>query len=109
MNFDTLTVEGLEVIVPPGPNGQMGFKIAQAGSQVFPYGSDDYIVTSNEALKWPIEDANTSGAWQVIGYNTGTKDHSIEVRFLCRLIDLGVDQTPAPIANSDLASAPALS
>ena len=108
MVFPPMVVEEIEVIVPPGPNGAMGFKIGQAGVQVFPLSPDDYIVTSNEALKWPIEGANTSGAWQVIGYNTGTFNHSLEVRFLCRLAEVALLEAPAPISSAELSSTPAL-
>ena len=108
MNFPPMEVEEIEVVVPPGPLGQMGFKIGQAGNQVFPFTPDDYIVTDNETLKWPIEGANTSGAWQVIGYNVGTFNHSIEVRFLCRLLDLGQIEAPAAISNLELSQPPTL-
>lgn len=108
MNFPPMEVVEIEVVVPPGPNGTMGFKIAQAGGQVFPFTPDDYIVTNNETIKWEIEGANTSGAWQVIGYNTGSFNHSIEVRFLLRLIDSGVSEAPAPVSNADLSNPPPL-
>ena len=52
--------------------------------------------------------ANTSGAWQLIGYNTGTFPHTIEVRFL---VDLPVDTAELgafhPISAADLSN-PAL-
>jgi hypothetical protein len=87
LNFPPREVRELEIIVPPGPNGAMGFQVAQAGAQVFPTEPGAFLVTSNESIRWPIEGANNSGAWQVIGYNTGAFDHTIEVRFLVDLPD----------------------
>lgn len=104
LSFPPMNVSEIEVVIPPGPRGQMGFKMAMAGVQVFPYSGDDYIVTDNETLHWPIEDAPTSGAWQVIGYNTGAFDHSIEVRFLCELASQGAPVEPQPISNESLSS-----
>ena len=99
--FGFRVVREIEIIIPPGPRGNMGFQIAQAGRQVFPYTPGGFIVTDNEQIRWPIEDANTSGAWAVIGYNVGTFDHTIEVRYL---VDLPPDPTStlAPLAPSSI-------
>lgn len=84
-SFTPSHVVGVEVVIPPGPRGEVGFKIAQSGGQVFPFPPDDYLVTDDEKVKWDIDGANTSGAWQVIAYNTGTFNHTLEIRFLTEL------------------------
>jgi hypothetical protein len=74
-------VSRIIVTIPPGPNGLMGFRLANASVQVIPYGSNDWIIGNNRIVEWDLEEQITSGSWQVIGYNTGTYDHSIQLEF----------------------------
>lgn len=83
MTMPPRVVSTLEVIVPPGPSGYVGFAIAQSGLRVIPYQSDLWIVTSDEKIVWPMDGYTNSGSWQLIGYNTGAQDHAVYVRFLC--------------------------
>lgn len=96
-------VREIEIVIPPGPRGEVGFQVAQAGRQIFPITPGQFIVSDNETIRWPVEDANTSGAWQVIAYNTGNFNHTLEFRFL---VDLPEDPTVAagfqPLPNGAL-------
>ena len=83
--FPPRVVVGIEILVPPGPRGNVGLQVAQSGGQVFPTEPGQFLVNDGEIIRWPVEGANTSGAWQVIAYNTGTFDHTVEVRFLVDL------------------------
>ena len=78
-------VERIEVRVPPGPRGQLGFQIGMAGRQLLPYNAGQYVVTDDEALSWDLYDLPSSGAWQVIAYNTGAYPHTLYLRFLVEL------------------------
>lgn len=71
--------------VPNGPMGTFGWQIAMGGVKVFPSGGDRYVVANNESGSWPVTDAPDSGAWQVIGYNTGANPHSVYLAFHCDL------------------------
>jgi hypothetical protein len=93
--FPPRIIREIQILVPPGPRGTVGFQIAQAGHQVFPTEPGQFFVTDDERIVWPIEGANTSGAWQVIAYNTGTFDHTLEVRFLVDLTT-GAAEEAAP-------------
>lgn len=75
-------VSTLEVIVPPGPSGFVGFAMANSGVRVIPYLSDLWIVTNDEKIVWPMDGYINSGDWSLIGYNAGSQDHAIYVRFL---------------------------
>jgi hypothetical protein len=75
----------IEVRIPPGPGGEVGFALGFANVQLFPRQSGIYVVTDNETVSWNITDAPDSGAWQLIAYNTGTYDHTLQVRFLVAL------------------------
>lgn len=94
----------IEILVPPGPRGEVGFKIAQAGVQIYPSGAGDFVVTDSETLHWPVEGANTSGAWQVIAYNTGAFPHTLEFRFQ---VDLPAAQAQATTGTPGLDPLPA--
>lgn len=78
-------VQEVHVQVPPGPRGEVGWALGAAGSQVYPIEDNVFIVTDNETVKWPLEQAITSGAWQLIAYNTGQFNHTLYVRFLVNL------------------------
>lgn len=74
-------VEWITVLVPPGPNGTMGFQIANSSIPVIPSNPGAWIVSNDEVIHWPLENQITSGSWQVLGYNSGVYDHTIYVRF----------------------------
>lgn len=94
--------------VPPGPMGTLGWQIAMGGVIVFPVGSDQFVVADNQSGEWPITNAADSGAWQVIGYNTGANPHAVYLVFHC---DLPARQSPvsAPLPLPAMQLAPDLS
>lgn len=98
ISFPEYEVEIIQWVIPPGPNGLVGFRIANAGVPVIPYGSNDWIVGNNEAPAWPLSGQITSGSWQVIGYNLGQYDHTIQFRFAV---------SPVRAAQVDLTASPA--
>lgn len=79
----------VEIIVPPGVSGLVGFALQMSGVTVIPYQSDKWIVTADEKIVWDLQGYPDSGDWQLIGYNTGTLDHSIMVRFLLNVPQRG--------------------
>lgn len=106
MSFPPRIVQAVEIRVPPGPSGVVGFALQNSGVTVIPYGSDAFIVTSADFINWALDDYITSGSWQLLGYNTGGFSHSIYVRFQLGLIR----PAPAPpgsvlVGLSDLSSA----
>lgn len=80
-------VREIEVRVPNGPNGEMGFALAIAGQNMIPFNPGEYVVTSDEIVQWSLTGYPTSGAWQVRMYNTGNYDHTIQIRFYVDLVD----------------------
>jgi len=94
VSFPPRVVDAVQVIVPPGPSGLVGWCIMNSRLRVIPYQSDQWIITAGESITWPLSQQITSGSWQVAGYNTGANDHSVYFRFLLSLI--GNRSTPAP-------------
>lgn len=72
----------VQIIVPPGPSGLVGFALTQARVRVIPYGSDPWVITDNERIEWPLTNYNDAGSWGLLGYNTGAQAHTVYVRFL---------------------------
>ena len=90
-------VDTIEVIVPPGPSGLVGFAITASGLTVIPYQSDAWIITAAENIVWPLEQQIDTGAWGVRAYNTGGVDHSVYFRFLTRPVVGSAARTPEMI------------
>ena len=100
-------VDRIDIRVPPGPAGLVGFAISSGGAPIIPYNPGEWIITDDEAMSWPLEGYIDSGGWQVIIYNLGNLPHTIQVRFLLRLTQDAAD-TAAPrlIADGALSSSP---
>lgn len=94
--------------VPPGPLGLMGWQLAMGGAQVIPVAPDKYVIANGESDTWELDDYPDSGAWQVIGYNTGANPHSVYLAFS---VDFPYPRGPAlPVLTlRDLSYVPDLS
>jgi hypothetical protein len=73
---------GVEVSIPDGPNGNVGFRIAFAHSPVIPRTEGAWIIGNDEKLDWPVVGYGDSGAWSVFAYNTDIFDHTLHIRYL---------------------------
>jgi hypothetical protein len=100
------TVDQVDIHVPDGFNGFVGFALTSAGVNIFPSTPGSYFTTSNEVFSIPLVDHHTSGAWALTGYNLGNFSHTVRCRFY--LTPAG-SVTPtiamAPINNAALSSA----
>lgn len=79
-------VRSVEVTVPPGPHGLVGFQFTHQGSQLLPINPGQFIVMDGRNRRWDLEEYLTSGAWQLTAYNTGANPHTLEIGFECDLI-----------------------
>lgn len=97
-------VNKVVIRVPPGPRGEVGFALGSSGVAVFPREAGTFVVTDDEVIPWDVESQWNSGSWQLFGYNTGSFDHTIEIRFHVSLTG-GTDQGPQPLAVTGPAAA----
>src|ERR1700729_3339055 len=67
--------------VPPGPRGHLSWFLAMGGVQVLPQVGGGPIIADDEEDDWEIDGLPDSGAWQLIGFNTGTYDHTVYLGF----------------------------
>lgn len=104
--FPARQVDSITWRVPPGPRGVMGWQIQNSGLRILPTAPDAWIVTDDEKDTWDLEDAITSGSWQLAGYNTGANNHSVYVRFNVSLPGTGANAGNTLILpNSSLSGA----
>lgn len=81
LDIPALVVESIDLEVPHGPAGLMGFYLSLGGQQAIPWDVGEWIVWDGRADSWPISDYSTAGTWAVVGYNLGDYDHDVTVRF----------------------------
>lgn len=67
--------------VPPGPRGTFGWQLGMGGVQVIPENAGQFIVADDEFDSIAVSGLPDSGAWQVIGYNTGVNNHTVYLYF----------------------------
>lgn len=99
-------VRQIDVRVPPGPQGRVGFSIGAAGMPVIPVNRGAFIITDDEVINWPIVNGLQSGAWQFFGYNLGLLDHTIYVRFQVDLVTSAGDSSGTPPLIGDATLTP---
>jgi hypothetical protein len=79
--LDNWEVEAVELEVPPGASGLMGFYVANNGVQWVPQPAGTWLVWNDVLLRYPLEGQPNASGWQVVGYNTGVFPHTVTVRF----------------------------
>lgn len=81
MSFQPSDVERIDVRIPPGPSGLVGFYIGNGGAQFIPEGNGNWIVADNDFFQWPLSNAPNNGNWSIVAYNTDVISHTIYVMF----------------------------
>jgi hypothetical protein len=85
LGMPSRVIQRIEVDVPPGPRGNVGFQLASGGLQMVPVNKGQFLIADNARLAWDLEGQIDSGAWQLIAYNTGSFPHTLELRFMVGL------------------------
>lgn len=80
LDIDGWDLETLDLEVPPGPAGLMGFHVANNGVQWIPNSPGEWIVWDNRERSWQLTDQPNASGWQIVGYNLGDYDHTVIVR-----------------------------
>jgi len=106
LSFPARTVVEIDVRVPPGPRGQMGFAIGSAGVPVIPFQSGQWIVTDDESIDWPLTDYIDSGSWTLFAYNLGQFAHTVYVRFQLDTIAQPSSAVANPIPAAAISNPP---
>lgn len=91
-------LERIEVRIPPGPSGLVGFAFLHSGQQVIPFQAGDWIITDDELLDWGTENYPTGNKWSVRAYNIDLYQHSLYLRLHFREIPLALPSAGVPLA-----------
>ena len=91
--FAAGNVVEIDVKVPPGPAGNLGFYLTAGGSQYIPRTRGSFIVPDGDFFQWPMSNAINSGQWGIVAYNTDVWPHLVEVGFMVN--ELTISPSPA--------------
>lgn len=81
MTMPHYEVVSIDLEVPPGPSGLMGFYLELGSNQWIPWEMGEWIVWNDRTESWDIDNSPNSETWALVGYNTGAYDHTVQVRF----------------------------
>lgn len=88
----------IDVKIPPGPAGNVGFFIRAGGTQYIPRTRGTFIMPDDDYFTWPLANAINSGSWSITAFNTDIYDHLIQVGFQVNELIFAPDiSTSAPI------------
>lgn len=80
LEIDNWDLESLDLEVPAGPAGLMGFQIYNNGVPWIPASEVGWLVWDDIQQSWFMHDQPNASGWAVVGYNTGVYDHDVTVR-----------------------------
>ena len=89
LGFDNWDVERIDLQVPPGPLGCMGFYLANNGMPWIPRALGEWIVWDDHRETFYPTGYPTGAGWQLVGYNTGTFPHVVICRFHVNPVAVG--------------------
>lgn len=81
ISLDNWELESLDLEVPPGPAGLMGFYVANNGVPWIPNETGDFLVWDDVIQSWAFEDQPNASGWAIAGYNLGNYDHVVISRW----------------------------
>lgn len=81
VQFETNTVRRIEWVFPGGCNGVVGIQVGARSVPVLPSNPGQFHIRSGAAEGIDVEELPNTGDWSIIGYNTGSFQHTIQVTF----------------------------
>ena len=96
LDFDDGIVTQINITVPPGPSGFVGFQFTHKGGKVIPSTGNTFIIADDRQIAWPVSNMPTASGWQLRAYNTDIYPHTLYIEFM-------IDEIPvAPPASVTL-------
>ena len=87
----------LDLEVPPGASGLMGFQVYNNGVAWIPYGSGEWFVWDNVRESYPLQDQPNASGWAIVGYNLGSWPHTVTVRAHVNVLPPPAATTPTVV------------
>lgn len=82
LSFNQGIVHKLEITIPPGPSGLVGFRIRHSSQTVIPNSGTNFIIADGQYIEWDLEGYPVGNAWAIQAYNTDVFPHTLYLRFL---------------------------
>lgn len=98
-------VDRIQIIVPPGPSGLVGFRLAHSGQSIIPYTDERWFVVDDLRLDWDADNYPTGGAWELWAYNTDIYSHDLHVWFHVTELVVSEPATGVPLSIEPLGTA----
>lgn len=80
-DLDNWSIERIDLEVPAGPSGCMGFYLANNGRPWVPRNPNAWLVWDDHSESIVPTGYPSASGWGVTGYNVGQYDHAVNVRF----------------------------
>lgn len=97
VTLDNWDIVSIDLEVPPGPAGNMGFFLSNNGQPWIPRVVGEYFVWDDHHQSFAVTDYPSGSGWQITGYNTGSYDHIVIVTFHVNPTTIDVPTAVAPI------------
>lgn len=98
-NIGDIWCYSIEVEVPIGPGGAMGFALTYANTQILPFSqAASYLVVDGYQKSFDVR-TELGKSLQLVGYNTGYWPHTVYLRFAGIPIAAYQQQQPIPPAS----------
>jgi len=94
----------MQIMVPAGVRSSVHFAIGSAGTRVIPSNPGAYITGDDEVIDWPLAGYHDSGNWTFFAFNSGGFPHTIQVRFLCELVQTVSSTAPVLLSSASLSN-----
>lgn len=95
MVFNDGRVDQVDIVVPDGCAGLVGFQIGHSGQVIIPYDGVTFTVSNDEDIHWPLEAFPEAQKWFVVAYNTDQFPHTL--RFRWQITDVILLPTMPPL------------
>jgi len=95
--FDDGIVRHMDITVPPGPSGLVGFVVVYNVQTVIPYKGSNWIIADDRVIPWDLDGFPTGRGWGLRGYNLDANPHTIYLEFHVDEIPVTPARLPAII------------
>lgn len=87
--FDNWEIEAIDLEVPAGPAGCLGFRLANNGVAWLPHSPGEWLIWDDRTERFPVDGYPTASGWQITAYNLGEYAHNVVARFHVNPIAVG--------------------
>lgn len=94
-------VLGVEVQVPDGCNGAVGWQLMNSGQVVIPFDRGEFVVANDQTFAWDLHGYIQTGGWSLLAYNTGFYPHTLQIRYLLDALGTPEASPPPTIISAD--------